>query len=202
MEKKIAAFISYLFHPLIIPTYLLVLMLNLPVFVFDQYSLLLKFMLVAYVFLLTFFVPAMLMLMLKKQKIIESLKMKTRQERVLPLAFMSIIYFVTFYFLYRLRILNVYALFLLGTTLISILALLINFKSKISLHMIGMGGITGMFLGLGIYYAGIELWFVYLLFILSGIVAYSRIVLTNHSVRQLFYGYLLGFSVIYLIIII
>ncbi len=197
MEKKIAGLISYVFHPLLIPTYLLVLMLNLPVFVFSQYSFQLKLMLTAYVFLLTFFVPLMLMWMLKKNKIIRSFQMETRQERVLPLTFMSITYYITYYFLNRLQILNIYSIFLLGITLVSLVTLLINFKFKISLHMIGMGGLTGVFFGLAVNFQGISLWLVYLLFIISGVVAYARLVLTDHTVRQLFYGYLLGFIVFF-----
>jgi hypothetical protein len=201
MEKRFAEFISYIFHPLLMPTYLLVLFLNLPVFVFNEYSFNLKLMLTGYVFLLTFFVPAMMMLMMKKNKIIRSLKMEERSERMLPLAFMSVIYYITYYFLNRLGVLNIYSLFLLGTTLTTLITMLINFRWKISLHMIGVGGISGVMVALAYQVSEINILWVYGVLFVSGLVAYARILTAQHTVRQLFYGYLLGFSIMFFLMV-
>ncbi len=201
MEKKIAGLISYIFHPLLIPTYLILFFLNFPAFIFFEYNFKLKLILTSYVFLLTFIVPAVVLFFMKKNRIIQSYKMDTRQERVLPLVFMSIIYYTTYYFINQLGILNIYSVFLLGTTLLTLFTLLINFYTKISLHMIGAGSVTGILTGLIFNFPEINIIVLYSIIILSGIIAYSRYYLTNHSIRQLFYGYLLGFFVMFFIII-
>jgi membrane-associated phospholipid phosphatase len=200
MEKKFAKLISIILHPLLSPFYALLFFYNIPFLLFNRFNTSIKILIAAYIFFMTFFVPAMLILMLKKNKAIKSLQMESRQERMLPLAIMSIIYYITYYFLKNLEIINIYCLFLLGITLITLLTLIINFYSKISLHMIGIGGLSGTYLGLLLTFPGTNIIFFYLIIIISGIVAYSRIVLTNHTVRQLFYGYLLGFSMIFVLI--
>ena len=201
MEKKFAGIISYIFHPLLMPTYLLLLFLFMPVFVFYQYSFTIKMMLLAYVLILTFIVPAVMMWLLKKNRVINSIKMESRQERVLPLTFMAIIYYITYYFINKLGILNIYSLFLVGITLLTLFTLMINFYTKISLHMIGAGAVTGILMGLAFIFQEINLFWLYSAIILSGIIAYSRVYLTNHTVRQLFYGYLLGFLTMFSIVI-
>jgi len=201
MEKRISSFVSYVLHPLLMPTYLLIFFLNSPALVYYRYSAQLKWMLTGYVFLLTFFVPAMMMLIMKKNKLILSFKMESRQERIFPLVFMSIIYYLTFYFLRDLGILNIYSYFLLGVTLTTLITLTVNFWTKVSLHMIGMGGFTGVLLALALRAPDISLVWIYAIFVASGLVATSRYVLSDHTVRQLFYGYLLGFGVMFFLMV-
>ncbi len=201
MENKLAIFISYLFHPLLIPPYVMAGMLFSPVFIFSGYPPNLKFMLLAYVFFITFAVPLSMMIIFKKNKIITNLKMEIRQERIIPLTMISIIYYITYYSLNKLGIMNIFSLFMLGSTILTLLALFISFYTKISLHMIGMGGLTGLYLALVLRFPQMNMGPFYLILLLSGLVAYSRMTISNHTVRQLFYGYELGFIVLWAIFI-
>jgi len=193
MEKKFAGMISVLLHPMLIPTYALILFLNLNYFISFQYAPDIKFYLVLFVFIMTFIIPASLMLMLKKLKVIESFQMNRQQERMLPLALMAVIYYITYYSLKSTGILMVYNLFLLGITVITLFTLVINFYTKISLHMIAMGGLAGAILGLLLLYPFDLRWVFYLIILLTGITGYARLTVSNHTLRQVYNGFMLGF---------
>ena len=195
MEKKFAGVISVLFHPMLMPSYALVLFLNLNYFVSYDYAFEIKAYLVAFVFIMTFALPAILMFLLKKIKAIESFKMNGRKERMLPLAMMAVIYYITYYSLRRTGILITFNLFLLGTTIVTLFTLVVNMYTKISLHMVSMGGIAGALLGLLLDYPLDLQWMLYLLILLSGLVGYARLTVSNHTLRQVYNGFMMGFVI-------
>ena len=195
MEQKFANLISVLFHPVLIPTYMLVVLLNSGYFYTFGFSGEVKLYLIAFVFIMTCLIPASLMFVLKKTGIIKTIRMNDRQERMIPIAITSVIYYITYYALSKTGILNVYNRFLLGITVLSLFSLLINFSTKISLHMIAMGGITGALLGFMLNFPVDTAVSVYLFFLLSGLVGYARLTISNHTLRQVYNGFMLGFVV-------
>ncbi len=195
MEKKISNIISVLFHPMLFPTYLLVLFFYIPGFTVFNYSTDIKFYLLVFVFIMTFAIPASLLFMLKRFKVIDSFQMSNRQERMLPLAIMTGVYFITWYSLKNIGSLGLFNLFLLGVGFTSLITLPVNFFTKISLHMIGMGGVAGVVLGLLLVYPVNMRWLFYMVILLSGLVGYARLTVTNHSLRQIYNGFMLGFVI-------
>ena len=195
MEKKLAGLISVICHPLMLPTYALLVFLNINYFISYSYTSEIKLYLILFVFIMTFIIPGSLIFLLKKLKVIKSLQMSGRQERILPLAMMSVVYYITYYSLSKAGILAVFNLFLLGTTIVTLFTLVVNFYTKISLHMISMGGIAGTFLGLLLVYPLDLRWMFYMLVLMSGIVGYARLTISDHTVRQVYNGFMMGFVV-------
>ena len=193
MEKKLAGIISLLFHPMLLPTYMLVIFFYIPGFTIFSISTEIKFYLIAFVFIMTFGIPASLVFMLKRLKVIESLQMDNRKERLMPLGIMAGIYFITFYSLNHIGSLALFNLFLLGVAVVSLVAMVITLYTKISLHMIGAGGVSGAVLGLLLVYPVDVRWLFYLVILLSGVVGYARLTVTNHTLRQLYNGFMMGF---------
>ncbi len=201
MEKKLSDIISVLFHPMLFPTYMLVLFLYIPEFTLFSYSSDIKLYLLVFVFIMTFAIPASLLFMLKRFKIIESLQMSNRQERMLPLAIMAGVYFITWYSLKNIGSLGLFNLFLLGVAFSSLITLPVNYFTKISLHMIGMGGVAGVILGLLLVYPLNMRWLFYVTILFSGLVGYARLTVTNHSLRQIYNGFMLGFVIMLILYI-
>jgi len=168
MEKKIAGVISVLLHPMLMPTYVLLLFLNINYFVSYNYTFEVKGYLVAFVFIMTFILPGLLIFLLKKLKAIQSLQMNSKQERMLPLALMAVVYYITYYSLNNTGILQFFNLFLLGTTVVTLFTMVVNMFTKISLHMISMGGMAGTLLGLLLTYPLNLQWIFYLLYYRHG----------------------------------
>jgi membrane-associated phospholipid phosphatase len=195
MDNKLARAISIVFQPLLIPTYGFIILFSLNTF----FSLLInpaaKWMILGVVFLTTFLFPAVMIYFMMKLGMISSLNLRDRQERVLPFLITGIFYYLVYYMLKQLQISPIYNYFMIGTTLVVVVAMIINFFWKISIHMISLGGILGLFLGLT-FVMMIDLTPLLILIIfISGLVGYSRLQLRAHTPAQVYTGFLTGFVV-------
>ncbi len=154
-----------------------------------------KFFLYAITFTATFLFPLLSALLLLRLKIISSLEMKTRQERKIPYLVSSIFYFSESYFLMNADVPVLIKALMFGATLLVVSVLLINLFWKISAHMVGIGGLCGMMLAIS-YRLQIDLNFILIaLFLIAGIIAFSRLKLSAHNPAQVYAGFLLGISV-------
>ena len=152
MEEKFAKVISIIFHPLLIPTYALLLLININ----THFNLVLpekyRYLMVLFVFLTSFALPALIMLILLKVGQIKSLHMETRAERVLPLFIVALFFYGTYFLLRQATHLALFNVFMLGATLLVIACMLINYFFKISIHMVALGGMFGTFAGFALVF--------------------------------------------------
>jgi len=192
METKIARGISYLFHPLLIPSYTLLLLLNIDLFVSTAVPVTYKMMLAGIVLLTTCLIPLVLTWFLYRLRLISSFLLAGREERIYPILSISVFYYVTYYLLKGIHISAIFSYYMLGATLLAILALVVNFYRKISLHMIGAGSFTGLFLGLSLNFdlnfnlevmAGI---------MMAGIIGYARLKSNSHEPAEIYSGFAMG----------
>ncbi|MBI9034560.1 MAG: hypothetical protein JEZ03_08840 [Bacteroidales bacterium] len=195
METKLAKVISYLFHPLLIPTYTITLFFILDVYFVTRIPVNVRIALSSIVFLSTFIMPIILILGLKRVGIIKDIHMHNRNERRIPLLAMIIFYSFTFYLLNNMQWTRQFNLFALGGCLLTIIALIVNSYWKISLHMIGNGAMFGLFLGLS--FVGVPISFFYLSFltVILGMVGFARLKLNAHNQAQIYSGLITGASV-------
>ena len=89
---------------------------------------------------------------------------------------------------------------LLGAAASVVLAILINLKWKVSIHMIGIGGIVGMFFGMSSFLL-IDLRFPILISLLvAGLIGTARMAMGSHKPPQLYVGFLIGFCCEYFVL--
>lgn len=211
MLRFFAQFISVLFHPLLMLTYMLVLLLLVNPYLFgvnninDQLSR----VLILRIFLSTFFIPALSVVMLRFLGMVKSIELKDKQERIGPYIITGIFYLWMFRnFLSNSIIPTAYTSFVLGATIALFIAFFINIFSKISAHAVGMGGLLGMivltmlefnhhFFSINLGPLGsmqLSLTIVLLCTILaSGLVGTARLLLQAHDAQDLYGGFLVGF---------
>ena len=195
---RLSKFISFVCHPALMPTYAFLLAVNFVPIFSDFMPDKQKVHLLRMVFIFTFLLPILGVLLLKKMKIISTYYMENRAERKAPLFIAIISYYILLQFFHQM---NTYVLFnklLIGALLILILALFISKFWKISLHMLGIGGVTGAFLALHYLFGG-NLYLVLLLLCCSGVVAYARINENAHTLNQVYAGFLVGVFMEFLI---
>jgi len=193
MQEKIPKIISLIFHPLLIPSYLFISVFNMNSYVSLLIPTTAKFLIFSLVFITTFLFPLLIILIMKRRGLIKSLQMESKEERVYPFLLTGIFFFLSYYMLKQIQISEVFHLFLLGITILVFLSLLINFFSKISIHMVGIGGIAGALTGISIR---INLDLVLLIsftILLAGFIGFARLKLKSHQPIQIYTGYLLGF---------
>ena len=82
---------------------------------------------------------------------------------------------------------------MIGASLALLITILINFRWKISMHMIGAGGILGLFYAFGRYFHFPSLQAVLFISVVSGLIAAARLYRGAHSPAQLYVGFGVGF---------
>ncbi|MCK4407712.1 MAG: hypothetical protein KAV44_08555 [Bacteroidales bacterium] len=202
MEIKVSKILSVVFHPLLIPTYTLLIIFNLNVFFSMIIPQLAKWQILGMVFLITFLFPLFMMILFQRIGIIKSLYMKTKEERTLPYLMTIIFYYLASYLLKQLQISPIFYYFILGATFLIIITLIINFFWKISIHMIGIGGMLGTLIGLSFLWM-IDIPFLIILLILcSGITGFARLKLNAHNPVQVYTGFVIGTSFMLLLFLV
>ena len=192
MEERIAKVISIIFHPLLIPTYALALLLNIN----THFTLVLpenyRYLTILFVFLTSFAMPALIMLILLKIGTIKSLQMETRQERVIPLFVVAVFFYATYFLIKQGPYFAFYNIFLLGATLLVIISLFINYFTKISIHMVALGGLFGTFVGFALTVNQDLYYLLSLIILVAGVTGFARLKLNAHSPAQVYGGFILG----------
>ena len=200
IETKLARMISYVFHPLLIPTYVLLMLLNLDIFLSFALPWSYKVALTGVVVLTTVLFPLFLTWMLVRLGTISTIFMTTKEERTYPALAISVFYYLTYFLLRGIHISSIFSYYMLGATLLAIISLMVNFYTKISLHMVAAGSFTGLFLGLALKFglnlnteiiAGI---------LLAGIIGFARLKSDSHQPAEIYSGFGVGVVVMTVLI--
>lgn len=195
----LARVVSFIFHPLLMATYLFVLLAYLlPSALYPMNAQSVRGFLVV-IFAMTFLLPAINISFLKIFGSISSFTMEKRKERIRPFFLITIIYcFITYFFSYKFRIStddNLFK-FLLIIDCLVIAATMITFFYKISVHSIGITGILGILLPLNNMAENNVLFIpVVVTFVVTGLVMSSRLQLNAHTTREVWLGALTGFVI-------
>ena len=186
--------LSYLINPLLLTTvfgYLLA--EQFPVIMVP--SPLLTNILLGVLFVVTFVLPVISLLMMQKMGIISDLMISERVQRTVPLLYTSVIYIAAGVVIFRDNRMNNFhiseLLFLVAGLMV--IAGGITRYWKISAHALGVGGVVGVLCRLVFSFYGIE--YIYALIIallLSGLVMSARLYLGAHSLTQVLVGFALG----------
>ena len=211
MLRLLAQIISFIFHPLLIVTYMLALLLLVNPYLFGVSSIGDKAskLLLLQIFLSTFFIPGVAVVMLRFTGMIQSFQMETKQERIGPYIITGLFYLWMFRnFLDNPSIPTAFTSFLLGATIGLFFAFFINIFSKISAHAVGVGGLLGMVVITMLLFSydtftimmaqgtlEVSMSTILLMAILiAGLVGTARLALQAHEPMDLYGGYLVGFA--------
>jgi hypothetical protein len=189
---KTAKLISYILHPIIVPIIgTLLYFIILP----RHTRRTLEITIILYVFFGTYLLPLIFLAVLKKSKAIKSFKLMQIEERKSPILFLVFVTSLLGTIFYRSRISADLSLFLFGSSLALMAAYLLIFKKfKVSLHMIGIGGLIGFILFFSYKYTINNLLTLSFLFIITGLIGHSRLSLKVHNQKEIYWGFIIGLS--------
>jgi hypothetical protein len=149
------------------------------------------------VFLCNVLLPLTLIASLIIFKKIKNEIIEEKQERLVPLIFTTICFYTCYYMVSRLSPSIIINRFLGSSVVVLAAVLIITIFWKISMHMAGVGGITGLTLFLIYFYNADILLVLCILILITGIVSTSRLASGSHSIFQLVGGYFLGLSLVF-----
>ncbi len=198
MPEKIAKIVSIIFHPVLLPTLGFLLL-----FGSGFYNSMLTGDARNYVLLVVFFstatLPMLSVAMLALNPKFDVL-MPGSRDRIIPLLFASIFYYIGFVLLGRIHFIPVFKLFMIASVLLIVALLLISFKWNISIHMAAVGAITATFFALSFRGGVNPVVPIIVVVLISGLVGTARLVQNKNSLPQVAAGYILGFIILYPVI--
>lgn len=190
--KKILPLFSYVFHPIFIP----ILACFFYFFVNENYVSYSKYevyLVLLQVTILTFLIPISFFYLLRSLGKIDSIMVSELSQRKLPLIFQAILLLVLINKgTTEDRIPELYFYFLSGFISTVLALIFLFFKTKVSLHMLGIGSLLFFVLGISIHDQTNFLGSIVVLTILTGIVASSRLEMKAHNFKELTIGFLIG----------
>lgn len=189
----LAKVVSYVLHPLFIPTYFYIFLAKTFRYEFVGFDESVLNLRVFSVFWMTAFFPAFAVFLLYKLKLIDSIFLRTQKERIIP-------FFITMFFYWWMYYLSknmgnqpaVLKFFYFGVFISTSIGVVINNFMKISLHGMAMGGLLAAMILTSFYYStnlGLP---IAITTLLTGVVATSRFIAGEHTNREMYVGILVG----------
>src|SRR5450432_3871723 len=188
-----AHFFSILFHPLLISSYVFAFLIYLHPSAFEGVDQRIKNLRMLSVLLFSVFFPGLSLFLAWRLKLVKSLSLETRNDRLIGFIVTMFFYFWASYVFRNLPDTPpVAAHFVLGTFLAVCGAWMCTIFYKVSLHAVAMGGLICFFILFGHddpYVSGLYL---VMPILIAGIVCSARLILGAHNRFEMITGFLVG----------
>jgi hypothetical protein len=194
----IPKFFSFLFHPVFMPVIGLFIIFNSGIYsesIPINYS---RFLFLI-VLLCDVLLPISILPAIIYMKHLDNVNMDEKRQRSIPLFFTAICFYAGYYIVSKFSHSMLINAYMLSATVTVFCLLLISLFWKISMHMAGIGGLTGLIIVLSTVYQIDMVLILSAAILIAGTIATSRLAMNAHSILQVFTGYLLGIMVVLLI---
>ncbi|MEP0368815.1 MAG: hypothetical protein ABJD58_17720 [Cyclobacteriaceae bacterium] len=193
-----------MFHPLLMESYVVLVLYKINPALFSPIPRDAVLYFIFAIFIATAFIPALSLAFLRSVKIIQSLELTIRKERILPFILISGLYtFSAYTFEKKLPLPDLILAPMIASPVLIVLLSLISLRFKISVHAAAstgvLGTLTGIFYLIPVANSALILVGVALL---TGLTSTSRLYLGRHNLKEIFYGAAVGFSIPFLSILI
>ena len=195
ITSKLAKVFSIILHPLLMPLYATWIILNTGSYLSFSTSPILQKFIYFVVFISTTLLPSLGAWLLMKNGKINSLEMPERTERNLPFIITLLCYVASVYLLFNMPIPRIFAYMVAGGLLAIIWAFIINLKWKVSIHMMGIGGLMGLMLGYALLFHVNMIFILIMISSLAGILGWARLKREAHTPAQVYVGFVGGFFI-------
>lgn len=194
MKEKEIIFTAKVLSVLFTPFYLPILGL-LILFIFSYLSLLpltYKLFLLLMFYLFTVFLPTALIRFYRRYQGWTLIEMGSRERRAIPYVISIFSYLLCYYIMAATHVPHFMGSILIAALVIQVACAIINLFIKISTHTAAIGGVTGALLAFSVIFSFNPVWWLCIVLLLAGMVGTSRMILRQHSLRQVVLGYLAG----------
>lgn len=187
---KFYKFVSYIFHPVLIPIVCTLLyFIIIPNHIPRNFA----YWVLIIVFATTYIFPLLLLYFLKKVKLIENYHLSSINERKFPIFFFTALTLFLGIRLLKFNAVDLLAFSFFGCALaLSISFILLFIKIKTSLHTLGISGLIGFISIISYEYKINLLVLLIILFLIFGIIATSRLKLQAHKTSEVLIGFIIG----------
>jgi hypothetical protein len=189
-----AKIISYIFHPIFVPVYMLLFMVYVHPYLFAGFTDSDKIRVMLQAFIMFSFFPVVTVLLLKALNFIGSFYLTTQKDRIIPFVACGIWYFWIWYVWRNLPNYPRESVVLtLAIFIASSMGLIANIYMKISMHAISMGIMVTFIFFLAFTQALNFSLYLSVVLLITGLVCTSRLIVSNHTQKEVYVGLFTGF---------
>ena len=188
--KKILPFFSYAFHPIFISVFAVLFYFSTTTGYFNYETI---YLYVIQTLIVTVFIPLAIFYLLISLNKIDSIMVTDVAQRKIPLVIQTALFGTLIFKSFTEEVSTELYHFFLGSMISSTIALLLVFyKKKVSLHMLGIASLTVFCIGCFMHFGIKNVYFVSGLLLCNGLVASSRFEMKAHTLTELTLGYVIG----------
>lgn len=189
-----ASILSYIFHPIFVPLYAIAFLVYVHPSYFTGFSAKRKLFTVLISAYNLIFYPLLSIVLLKAVGFIDSVFLRTKRDRIIPYMACGIFFFWAYTVFKKQEMYPpIIASFILGIFLAASAGLIANIYFKISMHAIGMGGWLGLFWVVAQSNSMLMTWPIAVLLLCTGMVCTARLLITDHTEKDIYTGLVIGF---------
>lgn len=188
--KKILPLFSYLFHPLFISVYAVILF-----FLYGKHSFTYEevYLVIIQIVIITIFIPVTVYYLLLSLNFVDSIMLAHKNQRRLPLLIHAVLLLILIRKSITMDYFPILYFFFLASLISTFLAFLFLFtKYKVSLHQLAISSFTVFVVAISLHFNVRMLEVIIPLIICNGLVASSRLVMKAHTTTELILGGLIG----------
>lgn len=191
MLRKLLPTFSYLFHPLFISVYAVVVFFFFGKHGYDYQEV---YLVIIQIVIITIFIPLTVYYLLLSIGSVDSIMLERKNQRRWPLLIHSILLLILIRKSITLDYFPILYFFFLGSFISTFWAFVFLFsKFKVSLHQLAITSFTVFVIAISLHYNVRMLWVIVPLLLCNGLVATSRLVMKAHTPAELILGGLIGF---------
>ena len=187
-----AKFISYVFHPLFIPLYITYFIIQIRSYQLAGINDWINLRILLQVFVNCTFLPLASILLLRALNFIDSVFLRTQRDRIIPYIICMIFYFWNWYVFKNNHEIKDLVSVSMAIFNASILGFLVNISMKVSMHAISVGVMTTFVALMAFTDSNSFSFYLSIAVLIAGIVCTSRLVVSDHSQKEIYYGFLIG----------
>ena len=190
--RLVAQIISIVFHPLFIPVYLALFVLNIKAYEFAGFDNWSRFSIILLIFISCTFMPLIAMLLLKALNFINSIYLRTQKDRIIPYIICMTFYFSVWYYFKKNRFPDELVSMSLAIFNASVAGFILNIFMKVSMHAIAMGVMT-TFVAILAFHESVNMsLYISISLLLAGLVCTSRLIVSDHRPGEIYIGFIVG----------
>jgi len=184
--------ISYIFHPLFIPSYITAYLVYIDPYAFVGLNDRLKMYRLVSVIFSTAFLPLFSVMLMKQLGFIQSIFLRTQKDRIIPYIVCMIFYFWAWYVSKNIHDSSAHTAMLLAVFLSCIAGMMANIYYKISMHGIAAGALLVLFIWMAFNGAVAGGAYLSIVILITGLVCTARFIVSDHSGFEVYSGLMVG----------
>ena len=188
----LAKFISYVFHPLFVPLYITYFIIQIRSYQFAGINDWGNLRILLQVFVNCTFLPLVSVLLLRALSFIDSIHLKTQKDRIIPYVISMIFYFWNWYVFKNNHEVKDLVSMSMAIFNACVFGFLVNISMKVSMHAISAGVMCTFMALLAITDSSSFSLPLSITVLIAGIVCTSRLIVSDHSPKEIYYGFLVG----------